>query len=693
MKLSELFENSPGNKVLMSGNEAFARGIFEAGVKFAANYPGTPLSEVGDYLKYLSETSDDFIFDYSINEKIALESCVGASWAGVRSVVMFKHMGLNVAADPLHNFPYSGVNGGMLILCGGDPGILSSTNAQDNRVYSLHTKIPIIEPATVQECKDYIKEGLRLSELYKIPVYVNVTTRLCHSYGIVVFNEIEDSKKEGYFEKDPNRYVNTLNRALSNQRKYFELISQVAKNKKLFYLFNKIKTWDEDNKTDNSNNNRIGILTSGICYSYVIQACRKLNLKPPILKLGLIFPINREEICNFANNYTLHKLLVVEELEPFMETFSKQVFCNFCDSKRGLEVHGKDFIPNTDELNTDIIMQFLNQHFDVKNKYLIEEIQKKQDILTEVIPTLPIREPTFCPGCQYRPVFYALKKVVNKIEKEQNVQYIYAGDISCGTLAEAYPFQMMDWVICMSAGIGIANGMSLVLNPKKQKIIAFIGDSTFFHTGIQPLLNAIKNDIDITIIILNNYWTAMTGQQEFIATPRKYIVHYGSKSKTDKYELNLVKFIESFGLKKLTVTDAYNLEKLERIFEKNLAESGIKVIVINEECMLEKRRRTIKETTDSKDTLRKEISYHITDSCVKCNECIEYLGCPAINAEYSIVENPNQLDPQKEQELKYYIDETKCVPEICPGVCKSVCKNYSIKKTILYPSFESKESK
>ena len=182
MELSELFEDSPGKRVLMSGNEAFARGIFESGVRFAANYPGTPLSEVGDYLKFLSETSEDFTFDYSLNEKVALESCIGASWSGVRTVAMFKHLGLNVASDPLHTFPYSGTNGGMLILCGGDPGILSSTNAQDNRLFSLHTKIPMIEPGTIQECKDLIKKGLQISEKYNVPIYLHVTTRLCHSH-------------------------------------------------------------------------------------------------------------------------------------------------------------------------------------------------------------------------------------------------------------------------------------------------------------------------------------------------------------------------------------------------------------------------------------------------------------------------------------------------------------------------------
>ncbi|MFX1339498.1 MAG: thiamine pyrophosphate-dependent enzyme, partial [Promethearchaeota archaeon] len=492
----------------MSGNEAFARGIYESGVKFAANYPGTPLSEVGDYLKYLSETCEDFTFDYSLNEKVALESCVGASWAGVRSITMFKHLGLNVAADPLHTFPYSGTNGGMLILCGGDPGILSSTNAQDNRLYSLHTKIPILEPATVQECKDFIKEGLNISELYSIPIYIHVTTRLCHSYGVVNYGGIEIPPKTGYFQKNPTRYVNTLHKALTNQKKYFNTISQIAKNKKLFYLFNKVKTEQIPVNLESLKDQKIGIITSGICYSYVIQACHKLKINPPILKLGLVFPINKQEICHFANLFSLKTLLVVEELEPFIESFSKSVFCNFCDIKQDLEIHGKDYIPNTGELNTEMIMNFLSNFFQIKNKSLFEDIDRKKEALEEFIPELPIREPTFCPACQYRPIFYILKKTVQDIEKRTGTEFIYAGDIGCYTLSEAYPYQMLDWVISMGSGIGIANGMAHVIDPEKQKLIAFIGDSTFFHTGLQPLLNAIKNDIDLTVIIFNNYWTA-----------------------------------------------------------------------------------------------------------------------------------------------------------------------------------------
>ncbi|TXT67697.1 MAG: putative Indolepyruvate oxidoreductase subunit IorA [Promethearchaeota archaeon] len=695
MKLSQLFEDAAGKKVLMSGNEAFARGIFEAGVRFAANYPGTPLSEVGDYLKYLSDISTTFTFDYALNEKVALESCIGASWANSRSVAIFKHLGLNVAADPLHTFPYSGVNAGMLILCGGDPGILSSTNAQDNRMYSLHTKTPIIEPSNIQECKDFIKEGLRLSELYKIPLYIHVTTRLCHSYGVVTLGEIQEPTQTGHFEKDPNRFVNTLGRALNNQKKYFQIVSEVAKNRKIFHLLNKVKLWSKEKPRSN-----IGIITSGICYSYVLQACHKLNIKPPILKLGLIFPINREEICHFANEYELNLLLVVEELEPFIETFSKRVFCNFCNAMRDLEIHGKDYLPNTGELNTDLVIRFFANFFEVDNKYLLEEFSKKEEALKEILPMLPIRQPTFCPGCQYRPVFYALKKVTAKIYEEMGIQHIFSGDIGCYTLSEAYPYQLLDWVVCMGAGVGIANGMAQILN-KNQKLIAYIGDSTFFHTGIQPLLNALKNNIDLTVLIFNNYWTAMTGHQELIATPEQFLKKYGDQSSTQEKSIDLINFVSNMGIENLVVTDAYNIEKLERIFYNTLQKKGLKVIIINEECALEKKRRIRREkkaelskTQQPSNKVKSETYYTISDSCSKCNECIEFYGCPAINALY-IDENIEANNDSRSRELRYYIDETMCVPEVCPGVCRQVCKNQMIHKTMINPYLkdEKKNSK
>ena len=691
MNTAELFQDNPGKKVLISGNEAFARGIYEAGVRFAANYPGTPVSEIGDYLHILSKNKDKFTFDYAVNEKVALESCIGVSWAGLRSVVMFKHLGLNVAADPLHTFPYSGVNGGLLILCGGDPGILSSTNAQDNRLYALHTKIPIIEPSTVQECKDFIKEGLRLSELYSVPVYVHVTSRLCHSHGIVTFGKIIKIEKNGTFQKNPDRYVNTLNRALSNQSKYFQIVGELAKNKKMFYLFNKVKDWTKIDQEKSLS--RVGIITSGICYSYVIQACRRLNINPPILKLGLIFPINRDEICSFANSYNLNKLLVVEELEPFIETVSKRTFCNYCDSKRDLEIHGKDFIPKIGELTTDIVIRFLINHFNIERADLIEDIERKEQILKEIVPNLPIREPTFCPGCQYRPVFYSLKKAVTKLSSEKDYEFIYAGDIGCYTLSESYPYQMLDWVVCMGAGIGIANGMAQVV-PENQKLIAFIGDSTLFHTGLQPLINAIKNNTEMTIIIFNNYWTSMTGQQEHAGTPLSLTKEQDDKTKPKKTEINILKLLENIGLEQnnLINTGAYNIEHLEKVFLNTLPKAGTKVIVINEECALEKSRRLKLFQKQGKVSDEEQIYYNILNSCVKCNECIEYLGCPAINIEIKrdIAQSEEVLNPEF---YKYFINQSACMPNICPGLCKSVCKDNMIKKTIIKTNNQKSSSK
>ncbi len=673
-EISKLFKDEPGKKILMSGNEAFARGIFEAGVKFSANYPGTPLSEVGDLLKYLSETDQSFTFDYALNEKIALESCIGVSWAGLRSVAMFKHVGLNVAADPLHTFPYSGTNGGMLIICGGDPGILSSTNAQDNRFYSLHTKIPIIEPSTVQECKTFVIEGLKLSEVYQIPIYIHVTTRLCHSQGIVEYGSIEKHDKMGRFEKNPTRYVNTLWKAKTNQQEYYKKISQLAIKRDLFETFNSIK-WS-------NSKNSIGVVSSGICYSYVVEACHALEIQPPILKLGLIYPINRAQLIEFAQKFHLETILVVEELEPFLELCVKEAFWKFSGNIKNINIHGKDFLPKTGELGTEQVIRFLANHFNHVNKEILSNIERKESALVEIIPSLPIREPTFCPGCQYRPVFYQLKKVVTELGKTKGWEFIYSGDIGCYTLSEAYPYQMLDWVVCMGAGIGIAQGMVHAINPEKQKLIAFIGDGTFFHSGIQPLLNALKNDLDITILLFNNDWTAMTGHQEHLATPRDAIKHFGTKSSVDKIGVDLISILENLGIKNLVITDAYDLHKLERIFSNTLQKKGIKVIIIKEECTLEKYRR-LKRQPKGKKEQDIETYYTLSESCVKCNECIDVLGCPAINAKQVRKDSDDNDFDIFETETIYYIDEARCVPEICPGVCKMSCPNNMIRKTTI----------
>ncbi|TXT53576.1 MAG: putative Indolepyruvate oxidoreductase subunit IorA [Promethearchaeota archaeon] len=676
MKISNLFDNKAGECFLISGNEAFARGIFEAGAGYAANYPGTPVSEIGDHLKYLSETSSNFTFDYALNEKVAFEACIGASWAGVRSAVMFKHLGLNVAADPLHTFPYSGTNGGMVIICGGDPSILSSTNAQDNRLFSFHTKIPILEPSSIQECKDLTKKAFLLSEQYNVPIYIHVTPRLTHGSGIVKFDKREGRNKSGHFESDHDRYINTLGRARNNQKRYFQKIENISNNHSLQNELSTVRFSIEKEERDDERGNRLGIVTSGISYSYTIQACQKLDIQIPILKLGLIFPLNIDMVIEFIQKYQIKKLLVVEELEPFIERILKeQLYDRKLENKP--EIHGKDIIPSVGELNTELVMGFISRFIPRKRTTLFQEVKNKNQALKKIIPTLPIRQPTFCSGCQYRPVFYTLKKVINQIQMEMEYEFIFSGDIGCYTLAEAYPYELLDWVICMGAGIGIPNGMAQVLE-KNQKLIAFIGDSTFFHTGIQPFLNAIKNNLDLTIIIFNNYFTAMTGHQEFIGTPKEYINKYGDESSVDKVQVDLISLIKGLNIEHLTITGAYNLDKLDRVFSKTLKEKGTRVIIIQEECALEKERRIKRERKNKKEEPRTEQYYSILDSCVKCNECVETLGCPAINMKFI----GDSLD-ESEKESLYYIDELKCSPEICPGLCQEVCKNNAIVKTII----------
>jgi len=680
-------ENQENKKFLISGNEAFARGIYEAGVRYAANYPGTPVSEIGDLLNDLGKKSNTFIFDYSINEKVALESCIGVSWAGGRSVVMFKHVGLNIASDPLHTFPYSGVRGGMLIICGGDPGIHSSTNAQDNRYYSLHTKIPIIVPSSVQECKDYVKYGLFISEKHELPIYLHVTNKLSHGHSIVRFDKKENSIRTIKFEKDPKKYINTLKKAMNNQLILYERLDALKNDDEISNLMNKEHITCEQEDNIKELQEKIGIITSGICFSHAVEACHRLKLKIPILKLGLIYPMNMKLIMDFILKNDLKKVLIIEELEPFIENNLKVEVHDKLKDFKSIEIIGKKYFPRVGELNSDIVMDVLAKILDKKNDVNIIELHEKRQIVEEIVSNLPVREPTFCSGCPYRPVFYALKKSTKVLTKKFSWEFIFGGDISCSTLAESYPFELIDYVISMSAGIGIANGLSRILDPNKQKMIAFIGDSTFFHTGLQPIINAIKDNIDLTIIVFYNFWTAMTGHQVHVGTPVEYIAESLGNNAIFSNQVDLINVINSFNPKNLVVTDSYNINKLKSIFTKELQKSGVKIIIIKSECALVKARR-LKERKERKGY---EVFYRILDHCVKCNECIEAFGCPAINIKKESSHSEENED-EKNQELIYYIDQNKCIPKVCPGACKMTCKNNAIKKTIINPQLKGKMS-
>ena len=329
MKPAEIFRDTPGKKVLMSGNEALTRGIFESGVKF-------------------------------INH--------------------------------LQEIPYFGIHAGILIPHSGDSPILPLSNVQESRLYSLQANIPILDPASVQECKDFIREGFRISELYRLPIYIHVNPLLYDSYGIVEYGELESLKNTKQLNTEPNHDVNTFFKSIDNHEiKNDSLLSSISQNIQLFHVFNMIKIIRLEENLEQIERHNIGIITSGIYYGYLIQACRKLKTSLPILKIGLIFPINREELLKFVNQNEITILLIIEELGFFIEDFSKKVFNNLNNLRRNIEIHGKEFISNEGELDTSKVMIFLSQYFNTENKYLFEEITRKQEALKEIIPTLPIR--------------------------------------------------------------------------------------------------------------------------------------------------------------------------------------------------------------------------------------------------------------------------------------------------------------
>jgi len=328
LKPAEIFRDTPGKKVLVSGNEALIRGIFESGVKFT---------------------------------------------------------------NTLQEIPYLGIHAGILIPYNGDSLILTLTNAQESMLYSLKSKIPILEPASVQECEDFIREGFRISELYRLPIYIHVNPLLYDSYGIVVFGELKNPKNEKQLEVKPIHDVSIFIKSIDNHEKNNDSLSSIAQNLELFHLFNMIKIIRLEENLEQIESPNIGIITSGIYYGYLIQACRKLKLSLPILKIGLIFPINREEVLKFVNQNEIKILLIIEELEIFIEDFSKKVFNNLNNSIRNVEINGKFFISNEGELDTLKVMSFLSQYFHTKNKYLYEEMTQKQEALKEIIPSLPIR--------------------------------------------------------------------------------------------------------------------------------------------------------------------------------------------------------------------------------------------------------------------------------------------------------------
>ncbi len=544
---SEVLEKS-GEKVVLLGNEAIARGALEAGVGVVTAYPGTPSSEVPMVLSRLVEKLG-FYFEYSVNEKVALETAAGAAWSGVRALVAMKHFGLNVASDSLMPIAYTGVKAGLVIFVADDPQAYSSVQSeQDSRYYAQMARLPMLEPSNPQECLQFTKVAFELSEEFEIPVLLRTTTKVSHSIGTIELGELREIKTDGHFEKDPARFYNFRPQLQELHRKLNGKIEQIE------------KKYGRDLNQAIDGEGSVGVVTSGVSFEYVKEAAKELGINPPIVKLSLTHPVSKEFIGNFIKDKKA--VLVVEELEPILENFVERVAK---EANPDLVIHGKDLLPRVGEYNLEIIISALEK-VSGKKFGINFEVHKKEVVKTTA--DLPPRKPIFCPGCPHRSTFYAVKKAYPDA--------IYAGDIGCYVMGVFEPYEMQDFIISMGAGLGLAHGISRVSD---QEIVVFVGDSTFFHAGMPELLNYKFNPDEKSplVVIMDNGITAMTGHQP----------NPGSVAKIEEIAKALgaeVRIANAFSQKELLAA----LEELKDI-------KGPRVLISRGECRLLTKRKMRKK--------------------------------------------------------------------------------------------------
>ncbi len=495
-------------KKILSGNEAVARGAYEAGISFAAAYPGTPSTEI---LETMAKEYKDIHSEWAPNEKVALEVAVGASYTGARALAVMKHVGVNVAADPLMTLPYTLIRGGIVLISADDPELFSSQNEQDNRHYARFAKIAMLEPSSSQEAKDFTREAFAISEEFGTPVMVRTTTRIAHSMGIVELSE-PLAQKIPSLERHPAEWVMLP----ANARRRHPVIEE------RILALKKLSNTSDMNRMEIADTG-LGIISSGVAYQYAKEAFPKASY----LKLGMPYPFPDEMVKDFASK--VKELWVVEELDPFMEDQVKAL---------GLSCHGKDRISMCGELNPDIIKAAISG----------------EPVVKPAQPALPGRPPSMCPGCPHRSMLWALRR---------NKTFI-AGDIGCYTLGFLPPLDAIDTCLCMGAGINHAHGMSKVFGPGKEKLTAVIGDSTFYHSGITGLLNLAYNRGAALIVILDNRTTAMTGAQNH---PGTGVTIEGQKNTT----IDLEGLVKALGIEWVKTINPYDVKGARQTVKEALA--------------------------------------------------------------------------------------------------------------------------
>jgi indolepyruvate ferredoxin oxidoreductase, alpha subunit len=586
--MSELLRGQPGERRLFLGNEALVRGALEAGVALVTTYPGTPASEIGDRSYEISRLTG-LAFEYSVNEKVALEVAAGAAASGWRVLTAMKHVGLNVAADTLMTLAYVGVKGGLVIVSADDPSLFSSQNEQDNRYYAKMAALPMLEPDSPREAKEMAMAAFELSEELGVPVLLRTTTRVNHTRGPVTLGAIVPRPGPGRFEKNPFQKVMVPAVARVAHARLLESLSR-ARGLAEASPFNRV-----------SGQGAWGIIASGVSRAYAADAIQELGLtdKIKLLELGFTHPLPVELIGKFLQG--LEKVLVVEELEPYLEESVKAIA-----QERGLTlpIRGKEpgLFSRLYEYHPGLVRETIARYFG--ESYQAKALTVPEQVLGQALPDRP---PNLCPGCPHRAMYYAVKIAL----RDLGLEGIFPTDIGCYTLGLLPPLSMADFLICMGSSINTAAGISEATG---RKVVAFIGDSTFFHSGLPGLTSAVHQKHDFLLVILDNGTTAMTGHQPH---PGVSLVPPGYPGE----HVPIPRVVKALGVEKLWVVNPFHYKETLAATKEALNASGVRVLISQAPCHLYESRITGK---------KRQARFQVTGECQECRECLDYFGCPAM---------------------------------------------------------------
>ncbi|WP_073993606.1 indolepyruvate ferredoxin oxidoreductase subunit alpha [Parasporobacterium paucivorans] len=559
---------------LIMGNQAMAMGAIHAGVQVVSGYPGTPSSEVLETIS--SHAGESLYVEWSVNEKVALEVAAGASYAGKRSLVTMKQVGLNVASDPLMCLAYVGIKGGMVVLVADDPGPISSQTEQDTRHFGIYSKLPVFDPSSPEEAYEMMGDAFAYSEKYGTPVIMRPTTRVCHAYApIKMKSELYKNTLEG-FKKDPKWVI--FPKLSYEAHLNIEARNPVIGDDFSGYRFNFIE-----------GSGRKGVVSAGVSYAYTKEALSLLGAECRLLKIGTPHPFPEKLALEFLQS--VDEVLVLEELDPVIE---KELVYLCGIHHIHLDIKGKRTgnVKQAGENSCESIAQVLSLYLDIP--------YEKPEVLANM-PALPVRPPVLCAGCPHRASFYAVKQAM------KGRKAVFAGDIGCYTLGNAMPLDMVDTCLCMGAGVTITQGIHHA-EPDTVNF-AFIGDSTFFHSGITGIINSVYNETDMILVVLDNSTTAMTGHQPHPGTGKTMMGNI-----TDKISIPAI--LEAVGVSDIQIVDPFNLDEAAKAVERAASKKGTKSIIFKSPCIAIIKPAPLLKVDE--------------DKCTGCRKCIRELGCPAI---------------------------------------------------------------